>query len=849
MPGFADTVGPGFADLVEQSELNDEDLGELRIRLTGLVSEGLAWTTDWPPIVSPRKSFAPILAAACLSQLRRRRPTAEVDVDVVRSSVVVLRLRDDDDGSDKVSKALRQALNDLPSNGRKAVFQADDALVQRLRPQPDPAKRFREAAFNGPLWLLAQKDWGWVVEMLADQTLAADTRAVALEAAMHFWDRTGSRQAYLIGLRPHVEDCLQLVATLDAAIEDAEHDLQPAEPQVRPAGRRETIEQRERQARESWRCFWEEVSSRPDDVFADDHAKNTAWNLWQAMERSSTDGRESGWNRRFIERHFGKPAADRLRTTLMMLWRRMQPTLPSERRRTGDQQNLREWRLGVVGLTAEAEDRRWTDGLGPEEVRLALRYTTLVHGSLPAWLEDLATAHPSIVEEVLGGELSLDIDEPAPSSWQSATLSELSRAPRTVASLFVPRLECWLRARLAHSAEDEKRDTGSRLEEVTRFLLRHGDEPVRARLLATARDRLADGVPGGRKNVWLPVMLTLDPESGIDVLERELRPLPVEARGDAVLWFASLFGEQHGGLRISLSRYAPGQLLRLARLAYRWVRPADDAVHESAYSPDDRDDAERARGSIVNTLLKASGQDGWNAKVEMSRDPLFEHFSDRCMALARESSAEEADGVAAADEAAVLALDRQGELPPATRDDMFALLVDRLDDLEEALLRDDSPRAEWAGITDESIMRRGIARELRHAARSAYTVAQESVTADQKETDIRLQSNGSDQQAVIELKVGEKERSGAELRATLMDQLVTKYMAAPNCRAGCLLITSNGKRGWQHPDTGEMMELPGLIAMLNEEAKRIEQRMGGALRLVARGLDLRPRLGPERSKK
>jgi len=62
------------------------------------------------------------------------------------------------------------------------------------------------------------------------------------------------------------------------------------------------------------------------------------------------------------------------------------------------------------------------------------------------------------------------------------------------------------------------------------------------------------------------------------------------------------------------------------------------------------------------------------------------------------------------------------------------------------------------------------------------------VTADEKETDIRLRSTGSKQQATIELKLGDN-RSATNLFNTIKDQLLTKYMAADECRAGCLLVT------------------------------------------------------------
>lgn len=197
---------------------------------------------------------------------------------------------------------------------------------------------------------------------------------------------------------------------------------------------------------------------------------------------------------------------------------------------------------------------------------------------------------------------------------------------------------------------------------------------------------------------------------------------------------------------------------------------------------------------------------------------------------------------------AIVALDRYGELPPLTRDEMFVLMTDRLDDIDDALLRDDSPRAAWALIDDEKIMRPQIARELRTSANAAYTVDQEAVTADEKETDIRLRSTSSEHEAIIELKIGEKDRSAADLKATIKDQLVAKYMAAENSRAGCLLITIKSPRTWLHPDTGTVLDLAGLTNMLNEEANRIEQEMGGSLRLTARGLDLQPRLSTERAK-
>jgi hypothetical protein len=144
-------------------------------------------------------------------------------------------------------------------------------------------------------------------------------------------------------------------------------------------------------------------------------------------------------------------------------------------------------------------------------------------------------------------------------------------------------------------------------------------------------------------------------------------------------------------------------------------------------------------------------------------------------------------------------------------------------------------------------MRRELARVLRDAGNQSYTIDQESVTADEKETDIRFRSTGSRQQGTIELKLGDK-RSGTDLFNTVRDQLLTKYMAADECRAGCLLVTIAKDREWHHPKTRERIGFQELMTVLNEEAERLSKELGGTVKLMAKGLDLRPRLGTERSR-
>ena len=132
--------------------------------------------------------------------------------------------------------------------------------------------------------------------------------------------------------------------------------------------------------------------------------------------------------------------------------------------------------------------------------------------------------------------------------------------------------------------------------------------------------------------------MQLDPERGVATLEAELENAPVSARGRGVAWISTLFGRDSRRPSINLRRpeYGPALLLRLVRLAYQHVRPDDDAQHEGSYSPDERDHAEQGRNALVNALLSATGPEAFKAKLEMAADPLFNHFKDRVIAVAKE---------------------------------------------------------------------------------------------------------------------------------------------------------------------------------------------------------------------
>ena len=826
--------------LIAIAELDQPTLEALRDGLSALLSAGLRWQTNWPHITTDRPHLANALAATCVRGLG-----GEVTEDWLRASVLAMHVPHREHGSDEPFAQLKKVLAVLPADKHAELFWADDTLQQSLHPTPNPWKRYaRVVLHDGPVRIEAARDETWIKAALADQTRPLEDRAMLLEGAMRLAPSPEAWRDHLSGLKALVADQPDLLATIDDRLKPSKQDKELKRWQIEDAKRKQQHERREAKNHASWVIFWREVAEQPDKAFSVERGGNTAWKLWRAMSQAGDDSRESGWNRRFIEANFGKETADRLRLTLMAQWRNDRPTLSSERPDNEKNTYLVRWQLGLAAIYAEAEDPLWATKLSDEEAKLAARYAPIQLNGLPLWMETLAVAHPSAIDATLGEELSLELSGSAGAQWHSMLLQSIGYAPEAVVAAFLPRLRAWLDERGDLVGHNEDKDgAANRLGRVINILMKHGDAETRAHLRDLAERRLREEIPASFAHVWLPVLLRLDAAAGVDALERRIAGIAVAARSEAVAWFGTLFGDRHDGIDLANPDFTPSLLLRLLRASYSHVRPSDDAVHEGSYSLDDRDHAERGRNALVGAIFEAKGEEGWTAKLEMAADPLFEHFRYRILAVAEENWASEVDSVAF-DDTQAAALDRVGEAAPATNEAMFAVMVDRLEDIDDLLLRDVSPREAWAGITDEKVLRREIARELGLNANGLYKVDQEAVTADEKETDIRLRSTVTNHEAVVELKLGDK-RSASDLRDTIGGQLVKKYMAAEISRSGCLMFSISKDRKWEHPDSGTRIGLDELVSLLRDEAQKIETSLGGSLRLHIHILDLRPRLPTE----
>lgn len=830
-----------FPREIENVDLPPHYLDEIRQALFDLIIDGATWERDKFPHLRTKR---PDLMAAHIAACRRQRIEGIRTKQWIASGLLSVRLSKDEYRLQETSTDLRTALAELSPDEREAAFWAEDAFLARLHQFKDAWQRVFELSQQGGIQLNTEKDGTWVRKRLSDPTEPPDQREMMLWVEMNLLRRDEPDHRNLVeSLKTFVADAPSLLAIIDNRLKPQEGAAELRKMQAEHEKRSKHAERKAAKAHASWVTFWREIERTPSSVFAPDRAENTAWNLWQAVERSGDESRASGWNRRFIEAQFGKDVADRLRDTMMTMWRKDKPTLRSERPENEKNTFLVKWQFGLAAISAEAEDPNWAKRLSDEDADLACRYAPIELNGFPSWLESLAIEHPVAVDRVLGEELAISLRERHDTS-DSMFLQNVSHASAIVAALFIPRI----RARLVELAKIDiapnNQTSEQNLRQGVETLIKAGNDDDRRFVEAVAAERLSKGLSVPFARVWLPALLRLDPAAGVEVLEAGLGPSAVSRMGAGAQLFANLFNSDFMGVDLSAPGFTPQLLLRLARVAYQHVQISDDVRHEGGRLLGARDHAERGRDAVLNALLARTGAEGWAAKLEMANDPLFAHFKYRAIAIAQEKAAEEADSVALT-EAEFAALDKSGEAPPSTLEAMFALMRDRLDDIDDLLLQDESPREAWAKITGEHVMRREIARELRNAAKQTYIVDQESVTADEKETDIRLRSTSSKQIGTIELKLSD-ERSGTDLFNTIEDQLLTKYMAADECRAGCLLVTIAREREWDHPKTGERIGFEQLMVVLNEEAERLSQELGGEVKLMAKGLNLLPRLKTEK---
>lgn len=836
------TVG-GFAwvtkRIVETIEPWSESAVALRDEMAALVRRGRSKTSDAYHVHGKFNYLALALAMLCERQLCDAADAS--GPDLIHTCVIASRFGGRElSGPEPIGKLrARFAAN---AERRRDAFWAELAFMDEVVPADHDRWRFHDSLHESLVGSLTETDRPWLDAALADES-RPERRAVALHALIDGWYRRGQVASELDGIRARLKDDPSLGRILEEHTRPRERSEELERMERDRRCRQRVRERKEEDRLASWRKWRDELLADPSDAFSAENLDRTIDNLYSWLLAANQDrSYRNPWDKGALIRAFGPDVAERTESALRARWRTTSPVLWSDRP-AAERSTIRgDWILGLSVISAEASTPGWTDSLSPDEARVAVAYATVELDGFAPFIADLAKSHPAEVSELIGGEVSAEL-RVGDDHDHLPVLQHLTHAESGLKQLLLPRLLDELKAWPSVFSDE----TGSRwvhhLDQVLRILDETRGETDRGAIATECANRYEADPVGALALVWLRGLFRFDVVRGTRALVTEFadRKDPA-AHARAIDAFAALFGE-HDSPVPAFECIGPAQrghiLGQLVRYAHAFVRPEDDQIHEKFYTPDARDKAEDARRFLLSKLLDTPGPEAHRAILDLADEDDFAHAGDHLRLMARQRAATDAEFPAFTPED-VRALDDRLEAPPRGRDGLFAVMMDRLDDLAYDLAHHDfSDRRTVRCITEEREMQRTLAWRIKERANGAYVVTREDEVADGRRTDIRLSADGGGHKAVIEVKIADNGWSLADLERALRDQLVGRYLRHSTCKAGCLLLTCHGrKRFWVHPETRKRIGFSEVVAFLRDRARSIEQETSHGVRLAVFDLDL-----------
>lgn len=815
------------------------DRSGLRRKLTRLVKEGTQPGGSWHEVQNRYHDLCSVIATLCLLELETY--AEHVPSDLLASCAVAYHLCGRELTEDPI-KALHAWFFDKPVL-RAEVFWMETAIMDEVATAEDSWNRFWNVQHHSLIGNINVSDKAWVEQALHDAS-GPKRQEVALQAWINIWAMEGLRRSQLTAMQASLQGNGKLTDILEERTKKSRDSAAIRRHEKEAKQWQAKRDAKEKQRLADWKQWRIDLTNSPDEHFADKRLRGTIHNLFKWLNMCESSSSSNGvWHFRSLVNAFGQSVADRAREAFMNQWRETRPELWSERLESERNSTPYVWLHGLCGVMAEAEMPGWTKTLTSDEAKLATRYATVEMNRLASFITELATTRPEEVDAVLGSELKAELERGASHSYLPV-LQDLTHADVALKNLLKPRLIAFLTKQRSFKAQGDKNHWDHNLNEAFGILSETATESEAGKIGGVCMSQLKKSARGSLPLIWLRGVFRFVPQQAPDLFMEWFQKI----RGSkykllALQAIASLFGDWGGiGVRITDHDQRARALGKLIRLAYRIVRPEDDIVHEGAYSPDTRDDAERGRSLLLSALLETPGQAAQQLIIQLSREREFRHFPDRLRQLASERAAKDAE-FEAWSAASVASMDYRHELPPKGRDELFQVMIDRLEDLQHDLYNDDfSDRRTLQTITLEVEMQRSIAQKLQAMARDAYALDREPEVAEAKKPDIRLRSNSDATKAAIEIKIADNKWSLKDLETALKAQLVGQYLRHVSCRAGCLLLTFNGKRKRWPRSRGKALNAVELVLYLNQLAQKIEAQSGGQLRVTVFGLHLTDKL-------
>ena len=638
-PEPANIVGGfGWTSLKILETLNPccESAVSLRDKLAALIWEGRAKTQEFYDIRGRFNHLAPALATLCERQLSAAQ--GQHDAPLIHSCVIASRFCGDDWSAREPIGKLREHFK-VNSARRRDAYWAELAFMDEVVPAQDDWHRYYHALEDSLLGSLTERDRPWLLEGLADEG-RLERRAVALLACIELWRMCGGVDAELGDIRAGLKGDKELARIFRERTAPPERSESIERMEIHHQRRRD----REAERLEPQKVWRSGLVADPADAFSPEKRDATVRALYSWLSQHKQGSNSCNvWDKDALTQAFGQEVADRAEAAFRALWRKTTPLLWSARRSTARNTVPWQWLYGFVGLSAEATTAGWTDSLSAEEARTAVAYATIELGGFASFIVDLADSYPGEVRDVIGQELSAELRIGGEDSYLPA-FQGLVNAGTNVKQLFIPHLFAELKSWPNVLTDEAGKPWAQHLENVLYILGETTSETDRAAIAQECINRYEVDRAGPLALVWLKGLFRFDAPKGTQVLTETLIDRDDPAlRKLAVEIFATLFGEHHA-LVVELEDPAQhAQVIgQFVRLAYAFVRPTEDQVHDGVFSPNARDNAERARDSLLSRLLDTPGAEARRVVLELAHLEEFADLRDRLRLLARQRTAADA---------------------------------------------------------------------------------------------------------------------------------------------------------------------------------------------------------------
>lgn len=739
-----------------------------------------------------------------------------------------------------------QSLSDLVSTNQflqRRLFWADiEETDIGTKGQKKRPIRFWQAQIHGHmLWRLDPKDLPWLFEDLAERPLLTD-RQVALNAI-----------AVILSGEDRLQDEAARLKEMVAGQEALEWDLDrylapPAETEQERKHREESerrkqewVAEREKEKQEtevSWINFRRELEAAPDMLCDPDHLSHcnddSVWRLHWLAEwlryRSEGKKRDDAEKWQLLSVAFDESVARAYRDGTMVLWRITEPERP-----THAEPNLttRKWTsvLSLVGLTIEAnKNAGWASRLTDAEAERAALHACLSEEGYLDWFTSLAETHPDQALPALRRELQRE--------WSGRShgfpllFSHLCAADDRTLNV----LQDTLFDVIVHNAP-----VGSEIHQsapmiVSRLSL---DEKQKRRMASRARRKLHAGTTDDEALVryYFGMFFLSDPDAAAEKLVDWLEHVPELGRADRAIGILSTLFTRNSAVLTGLHTASVPTVETLVRLAYRFVRREDDAVHDGPYSPDLRDCAEEARGALLAVLLERPGRETYDVVRALADGNTCTYFATRLRELTH-GKAEKDGEFSAWEPREVMDYEKSHIAPAKTGEALLETVMGVLDEIRTGPERTDATSLPLlAALEDEDPVQEWLAEQLSLRSNGRFQIFREPQVAGGNKPDITVSSTAAPVSVAIEVKHGGKPWTVRQLEGTLTRQLAGKYLQPENRRWGILVLTHHGRRTWRHPDTGKTMEFPDVVERLKQLASETTKKRFGNIQVRVCGID------------